>query len=243
MSGDPQVLPVAILCGGRGTRLSERTESLPKALVEVGGVPILWHVIGIYASQGFREFLLLTGYKGEQITDWVGGVEWPEGITVTCLDTGESTETGGRVLRAAEEMSGRRFALTYADGLADVDLAGELAEHERHGCLATMTVIRPELQFGLAQIDTDDRVRGFEEKPVLDGWVNGGFFVFEPEVQQFLDEDSVLEREPLESLAAEAQLRAFKHQGFWRCMDTYKDRQSLEDLLDDSPAPWGGWDR
>ncbi len=243
MSGDAQVLPVAILCGGRGTRLSERTESLPKALVEVGGVPILWHVIGIYASQGFREFLLLTGYKGEQITEWVQGVEWPDGITVTCLDTGESTETGGRVLRAAREMGGRRFALTYADGLADVDLATELAEHDRHGCLATMTVIRPELQFGLAQIDAEDRVHGFAEKPILDGWVNGGFFIFEPGVQEHLDEDSVLEREPLESLAAKEQLRAFRHQGFWRCMDTYKDRQALEDLLAAGPAPWGGWDR
>lgn len=243
MSGEAKALPVAILCGGRGTRLSERTESLPKALVEVGGVPILWHVIGIYASQGFRNFLLLTGYKGEQITEWVDRVEWPEGVTVACLDTGEGTETGGRVLKAAAEIGERRFALTYADGLADVDLAGELAEHERHGCLATMTVIRPELQFGLAQIDADDRVRGFEEKPVLDGWVNGGFFIFEPGVQQHLDGGSVLEREPLESLAAKEELRAFRHRGFWRCMDTYKDRQALEDLLDDGPPPWGGWDR
>ena len=243
MPGGHQPTPVAILCGGRGTRLSERTESIPKALVEVGGVPILWHVIGIYAAQGFSEFLLLTGYKGEQISEWAEAAEWPEGVVVDCLDTGEQTQTGGRTLKASEHFGQRRFALTYADGLADIDLAAELDFHEAHGATATMTVIRPELQFGLARIDDRDRVAGFEEKPVLDGWVNGGFFVFEPGVAAVLGEDSVLERQPLEDLANAGDLRAFRHAGFWRCMDTYKDRQALEDLLGDGPAPWGRWDR
>lgn len=233
-------MPVGILCGGRGTRLSERTESLPKALVEIGGVPIIWHVIDIYAAQGFSDFTLLTGHKGDQISQWVQSTDWPDDVQVECLDTGEETQTGGRVAKAFEHLGRQRIALTYADGLADVDLRDEIAFHERHGGLATMTVIRPELQFGLAKLDDEDRIGGFEEKPMLEGWVNGGFFIFEPEVARYLDHESVLEREPLEALALEGELRGFRHGGFWRCMDTYKDRQSLEDLVETGSTPWRG---
>ena len=236
-------MPVGILCGGRGTRLSERTESLPKALVEVGGVPIIWHVIGIYAAQGFREFVLLTGHKGEQIESWTSNADWPDGVRVECLDTGEETQTGGRVLRAFEHLGSRRIAITYADGLADVDLGAQTEFHQRHGRIATMTVIRPEIQFGLAKLDGDDQVLGFEEKPLLEGWVNGGFFVFEPEAARYLDRECVLEREPLQALAREGELQGFRHEGFWRCMDTYKDRQSLEDLIGDGSVPWRQWER
>ena len=222
--------------------MSERTESLPKALVEVGGTPILWHVIGIYAAQGFRRFLLLTGYKGDQIADWVENTAWPAGVIVECLDTGQNTETGGRTLEAARHLGDERFALTYADGLADVDLHAQIEFHESHGSLATMTVIRPEIQFGLARVAGDGRVEGFEEKPVLDGWVNGGFFLFEPGVESYLGPDSVLERGPLEGLARDGELHAFAHEGFWRCMDTYKDRQALEDLVQADAPPWRRWD-
>lgn len=243
MNDGNEPLPVAILCGGRGTRLSERTESLPKALVEVGGVPILWHVIGIYASQGFEQFILLTGHKGGQISEWVESFDWPDGVSVQCLDTGDATQTGGRVLQAAEHLGPRRFALTYADGLADIDLSAEIAFHREHDSLATMVVIRPELQFGLAHMGEGGRIEGFEEKPVLDGWVNGGFFVFEPEIAGYLASDSILEREPLQGLAAAGELNGFAHSGFWKCMDTYKDRQQLEDLVGAGSAPWGGWSR
>jgi glucose-1-phosphate cytidylyltransferase len=235
--------PVVILCGGRGTRLRERTESIPKALVEIGGRPILWHVIGIYAAQGFREFLLCTGYKGEQIEDWVGTQAWPEGTEVECFDTGLETPTGGRALMAAERIGDRPFNLTYADGVADIDLAALLDYHRAHGKLATMTVVQPELQFGLAELDSEGRVLGFAEKPRLERWINGGFFRFEPGVAAYLGPDSVLERKPLERLAAEGELQAFRHEGFWDCMDTYKDAVTLDDLWADGDPPWHVWEQ
>jgi glucose-1-phosphate cytidylyltransferase len=232
---------VAILCGGRGTRLQERTASIPKPLVEIGGRPILWHVIQIYLAQGLTRFLLLTGYKAEMIETFVADSPWPEGVDVRCLDTGLDTPTGGRIRKAAPELDGGRFHATYSDGVADVDLAALLADHERHGASATMTVVRPELQFGVAELNGDGVVRGFIEKPRSDHWINGGFFIFEPAVLDVLEEDSVLEREPLERLAADGQLRAFRHDGFWDCMDTYKDAVLLNDLWSQGRAPWKLW--
>ncbi len=233
--------PVLILCGGRGTRLREQTVEIPKALVEIGGQPILWHVIRIYAAHGFERFGLLTGHKGEMIRDWVAAEEWPGGLEIEAIDTGEDTPTGGRIALVADRVAGGTFCATYADGVADLDLAALLDFHAGHGSLATVTVARPRLQFGIAQLDGDDRVAGFEEKPQLETWINGGFFCFEPGVLEYLNDDSVLEREPLERLAAAGELRGFRHRGFWDCMDTYKDAVELNDLWARGEAPWLRW--
>jgi glucose-1-phosphate cytidylyltransferase len=232
---------VVILCGGRGTRLQERTRSIPKPMVEIGGRPILWHVIQIYLAQGFGRFLLLTGYRGEQVAQFVADHEWPRGAEIRCLATGLDTPTGGRVHLAAPELTGAPFCLTYADGVADIDLDALLACHAEHDGAATMTVVRPSLPFGVAQVDAGGIVRGFAEKPRSEHWINGGFFCFEPTMLELLTPDSVLEREPLERLAAGGQLRAYHHDGFWDCMDTYKDAVVLNDLWARRAAPWKLW--
>ena len=229
---------VVILCGGRGTRLRERTETVPKALVEIGGKPILWHVIGIYAAQGFERFLLATGYLGEMVEELVAETAWPERLEIACVDTGQDTPTGGRLARLRGQLDGETFCATYADGVADVDLDALLDFHAAHGAAATVTVVRPELQWGVARIGPDDAVEGFVEKPRSEHWINGGFFCFEPAALDYLDEDSVLERKPLERLAADGQLKAFRHEGFWDCMDTYKDAVVLNDLWSTGDAPW-----
>jgi glucose-1-phosphate cytidylyltransferase len=217
-------MQVLILCGGRGTRLNGER---PKPLIEIGGRPIVWHVVAIYAAQGFEDFLLLTGYQGEEIAEWAAGADWPAGASVQCVDTGIDTPTGGRVHRVRERL-GERFCLTYADGVADVDLAALVAHHEAERALATLTVVRPELPFGVAELD-GGRVTAFREKPIAEQWVNGGFLVLEPGALDYLDDDSVLEREPLERLAADGALAAYRHTGFWRCLDTAKDAQALEE--------------
>jgi glucose-1-phosphate cytidylyltransferase len=229
---------VAILCGGRGTRLQEHSPGIPKPLVEIGGHPILWHVIRIYAAQGYRRFLLLTGYRGEQIEAFARETYWPEGVEVRCADTGLDTPTGGRLWRVRDELAEAPFLATYADGVADLDLAALRARHEAAGTLAAVTVVRPPLPFGVALLDDDDSVRGFHEKPRAEHWVNGGFFSFEPGALSYLREDSVLEREPLERLAADGELAAFRHEGFWACMDTYKDAVALDDMWAAGEAPW-----
>ena len=210
---------------------------MPKALVEIGGRPIVWHVIGIYAARGFGRFILATGYLGEAVGEFVAGEAWPAGVEVECVDTGLDTPTGGRVARLAERLGGESFCLTYADGVADVDLGALLEFHRGHGAAATMTVVRPRLQWGVAELD-GDRIEGFIEKPRSERWINGGFFCFEPGVLGYLDEESVLEREPLRRLAADGQLRAYRHEGFWDCMDTYKDAVVLNDLWKSGEAPW-----
>ena len=234
--------PVAILCGGRGTRLQEHTHAIPKALVEIGGKPILWHVIRIYAAQGFRRFLLLTGYLGDQVEEFVAREAWPEPIEIECLDTGLETSTGGRVARAAGRLDGGSFCLTYADGVADIDLGAELDFHRERGATVTMTVVRPHIQWGVAVLDDGDRITGFREKPRLDYWVNGGFFVCEPGFLDELGSDEVLERGPLQRLSDGGRLAGYRHDGFWDCMDTYKDATVLNDLWDAGQAPWRVWE-
>lgn len=229
---------MVILCGGRGTRLRERTETVPKALVEIGGRPIVWHVIGIYAAQGFERFLLATGYLGDAVAEFVDGETWPPGVLVECVDTGLDTPTGGRLKRLGERLAGDTFCATYADGVADIDLDALLTFHAGHGSLATMTVVRPHLQWGIAEMGEADRVEGFTEKPRSDHWINGGFFCLEPGSLDYLNGQSVLEREPLARLAADGELHAYRHEGFWDCMDTYKDAVVLNDLWEVGEAPW-----
>ena len=211
--------------------------------MEIGGRPILWHVMRIYAAQGLRRFVLLTGYLGEMIESFVADAEWPEEIQVECLDTGLDTPTGGRVALAADVLRDGPFCLTYADGVADIDLRALLSSHSRRGRIATMTVVRPYSQWGIAVIDDEGRIARFEEKPRLDDWVNGGFLCLEPEFLSYVEETSVLEREPLSRLAADGQLNAYRHDGFWDCMDTYKDAVVLNDLWAGGNAPWAVWER
>ena len=222
---------VVILCGGRGTRLNGER---PKPLMRIGGRPLVRHVVAIYAAQGFDRFLLLTGHRGEEV---VAYADWPPGATVECVDTGEDTPTGGRVHRVRDRLT-EPFCLTYADGLADLDLQALTADHAASGALATITVVRPELPFGVAELDGEGRVAGFHEKPRAEQWVNGGFMVFEPAALAYLRADSVLEREPLERLAADGALHAYRHTGFWRCLDTHKDAVALEELWTSGRAPW-----
>ncbi|QEC48887.1 nucleotidyl transferase [Baekduia soli] len=234
--------PVAILCGGRGTRLQEHTRTIPKPLVEIGGRPIVWHVVRLYAQAGFADFVLCTGYLGEQIEAFVTGCDWPPGVRVRCVDTGEHTPTGGRLAAAGAHLGDAPvLCATYADGVSDVDLRALLAFHAGHGALATMTVVRPRLQFGVTELTADGRVTGFVEKPRSEHWINGGFFVLDRAVLGRLAPDSVLERGPLEALAAEGRLRAFRHEGFWDCLDTYKDAVELDDLWTSGAAPWKTW--
>jgi len=235
--------PVVILCGGRGTRLQERTREIPKPLVEIGGEPIVGHVIRLYAAQGFEQFLLATGYKGELISAYAREARWPRDVHVRCVDTGENTPTGGRISLLQETLERERtFCATYADGVADIDLGALLSSHREHGALATMTVVRPALQFGVTELDRDGRVTRFREKPRSEQWVNGGFFCFQRGALERIAPESVLEREPLQRLAADGELRAFRHEGFWECMDTYKDAVALNDLWATGNAPWKVWE-
>jgi glucose-1-phosphate cytidylyltransferase len=232
---------VMILCGGRGTRLQKNTRSVPKPLVEIGGRPIVWHVIHIYLAQGFRRFVLLTGHRGAEVEAFINSESWPQDTEIRCLDTGEDTPTGGRLHIAAAALELGAACVTYADGLADIDLAALLDFHAEHGAAATMTVVKPRLQFGVAELNGDSIVRGFVEKPRSEHWVNGGFFCLDSTALAQIGPETVLEREPLERLAAAGELRAFRHDGFWECMDTYKDAIQLNDLWAQGRAPWKLW--
>ena len=231
-------IPVVILCGGRGLRLQEHTQSIPKPLVEIGGRPILWHVIQIYALHGFERFLLSTGYMGDLIARFAQEESWPDGVTVEAIDTGEDTPTGGRIAKLGDLLQGGTFAATYADGLSDLDLRRVARHHAGHGGVATMTVVQARLQFGVCDLRADGRIGGFSEKPRSEHWINGGFFFFDPPALDYIQEDATLEREPLESLARDGHLHAYRHEGFWECMDTYKDALDLEDRYASGDAPW-----
>jgi glucose-1-phosphate cytidylyltransferase len=221
--------------------MREHTQALPKPLIDIGGRPILWHVINIFVAQGFTDFKLLTGYRGEQIEAFVSAQDWPAGVELRCLDTGEETPTGGRLARAAPQLGSEAVCVTYADGVADIDLDALLAYHRTHGAAATMTVVRPRLQFGVAELNGDGVITSFIEKPRSDHWVNGGFLLLERRAIDAIAPDSVLEREPVEQLAAAGELRAYRHDGFWGCVDTYKDALELGDLWVQGQAPWKLW--
>jgi glucose-1-phosphate cytidylyltransferase len=232
---------VAILCGGRGARLVQEAPTVPKPLVEVGGHPIVWHVMQIYLAQGFRRFVLLTGHRAWQVEAFVASRPWPAGTDVRCVYTGEDTPTGGRLHHAAAAIGAERFCATYADGVANIDLGALLDYHDRHGAVATMTVVRPRLQFGVARLNGDGSVRGFVEKPRSEHWVNGGFFCFEPAMLDRLGPGSELEGESLASLAEAGELCAFRHEGFWDCLDTHKDAVELDEQWARGDAPWKLW--
>lgn len=232
-------MKVAILCGGAGVRMGEATQAVPKPLMLVGERPILWHIMKIYEVAGCRDFVLLLGYRGEAIRRYFEQ-NAPSDWRMEFVDTGLDTPTGGRLYRARPQLRGSRFFLTYGDGVADISLGELLAHHERAGRVATMTVVRPHSQFGIVDLDGADVVTGFREKPRMNEWVNGGFFVMEPAFLDLVADDDVLERRPLEALTAKRELTAFRHEGFWQCMDTLKDLKSLNDLYA-SGAPWRVW--
>jgi glucose-1-phosphate cytidylyltransferase len=253
---------VVILCGGLGTRLSEETQVKPKPMVEIGGRPMLWHIMKIYERHGLADFTLALGYKGEMIKDYflnyharlsdltvslkTGAVDYKnptaEDWRVSLIDTGEKTMTGGRLLRLKPHLkSGGTFLMTYGDGVANIDIQALLAFHKSHGKLATVTAVRPPARFGGLRIE-GSRVTHFAEKPQSgEGWINGGFFVFEPAVLDYIEnDDTFLEKEPLERLAADSQLMAYEHTGFWHSMDTLRDKNTLEELWATGQAPWKG---
>jgi glucose-1-phosphate cytidylyltransferase len=237
VAADPRIV---ILCGGRGTRIARGDEDAPKPLVEVGERPILWHVMKLYADQDFNDFLLLTGWRSDDVAGAVSAFDevavgaW----SVECVDTGEDTPTGGRVDSVRGVLEGHgTFGLTYADGVADIDLRGELEFHREQAALATMTVTRPRSPWGEARLD-GERVTGFVEKPQLENWVNGGFMFLEEGALDFIGEDDVLEQRPLENLASAGELRAWRHDGFWDCMDTFKDALELNRLCAEGTPPW-----
>jgi glucose-1-phosphate cytidylyltransferase len=253
-----------LLAGGLGTRLREETEYRPKPMVDVGGRPVLWHIMKGYAHHGITDFVICAGYRGDVIKDYFlnfeghtqdftiklgnpseatfhGGIAEENGWQVTVADTGAETMTGGRVKRVEQHVAGERFMVTYGDGLADVDIAALLAFHESHGRLATVTAVRPLSRFGVMDMDDHGQVEQFREKPVTDDYVNAGFFIFEPEAFNYLDEECVLEQAPLEALAAEGQLMAFRHEGFWQPMDTFREFTMLNELWDSGNAPWKVW--
>lgn len=239
--GDKQLkaMKAVILCGGRGTRLGEHGRTLPKALSPIGGKPIIWHLLKIYSSYGMNDFVLCLGYLGDLIREYVGSLE--ENWAITCIDTGTDTNTGGRIKLIEDQLAGAdRFCVTYGDGLADVNIGNLIDFHRSHGKAATVTAVHPHSNFGLMELDAAGTVTGFREKPVLKEWVNGGFFVFEKRVLSYLDETSILEREPFESLCSDGEMMAFRHEGFWKCMDTFKDNLEFEQLWA-TEAAWKVW--
>lgn len=234
-------IPVVILCGGKGTRLG--SDGLPKALIEIGERPILWHIMKLYAHQGFSRFILCLGWGGDQIReafdDRPGGLVEP-GWDVQFIDTGLETPKAGRILRVSHLLEGT-FMATYGDGVARIDLRSLLDHHRKQGRLATITCARAALPFGLVEMEQDGSVMGFVEKPRIEEWINGGFFVFEREVLSYLSEDVELEQEPFEKLAADREMTAFRLEEFWACMDTYKEALMLNTLWEEG-APWRTWD-
>jgi glucose-1-phosphate cytidylyltransferase len=252
-----------ILAGGFGTRLSEETDIRPKPMADIGGKPILWHIMKIYSAYGFNDFVILLGYKGYYIKEYFANYflhqsdvtidignnkmevhnSQSEPWKVTLLETGLHTMTGGRILRAKPYIGNDPFLLTYGDGVANVDINKLVAFHKNHGKAITMTSVLPEGRFGALQTESDNRVSSFMEKPRGDGsWINGGFFVCEPSVFDYITDDTtVFEQKPLEKLASDGELYTYRHEGFWKCMDTLRDKTKLNELWNAGDAQWKVW--
>jgi glucose-1-phosphate cytidylyltransferase len=253
-----------ILAGGLGTRISEETESKPKPMIEIGAKPLLWHVMKIYSAQGIDEFVVCLGYRGYVIKEYfanyylhMGDVTFDmkdnrmevhqsgaEPWKVTLIDTGPDTMTGGRLKRVLPYVDGEEFCFTYGDGVADLDIGELIRFHREHGRLATVTAVQPSGRFGALDIGDGELIRRYEEKPKGDGgWINGGFFVLSPEVARYIDGDAtVWEQQPLQRLAQEEQLAAYRHSGFWYAVDTVRDKRHLQELWDSGAAPWKLWE-
>lgn len=257
-------MKAVILAGGLGTRISEETGLKPKPMIEIGGKPILWHIMKLYSAYGINDFIICLGYKGYCIKEYFANYflhmsdvtfdmadnsmqvhqKYAEPWTVTLVDTGDASMTGGRLKRVAPYLNlGEDFCFTYGDGVSDVDIAKTIAYHKKQDVLATMTAVQPPGRYGSLEIAEDGRVRRFQEKPKGDGgWINGGFFILKPEVINYIEEDNTIwEKEPLERLAHEGQLSAYHHSGFWQAMDTLRDKVRLEELWKSGSAPWKKW--
>lgn len=256
-------MKVLILAGGFGTRISEESDIKPKPMIEIGGKPILWHIMKHYSSYGHNEFVILLGYKSYVIKEYFANYylhnsdvtidtanqsmeihnNYSENWKITLIDTGLHTMTGGRVKRAKNYVGNEPFLLTYGDGVSDVNLDELVAFHKKHGKKITMTSIQPEGRFGALKIEGDNKISSFLEKPKGDGaWINGGFFVCEPAVLDYIENDeTIFERDPLENLAKQGELYSFKHEGFWKCMDTLRDKNQLNEMWDSGKAKWKTW--
>ncbi len=256
-------MKVLLLAGGFGTRLSEETDIRPKPMVEIGGKPILWHIMKLYSHYGFNEFVILLGYKGYYIKEYFSNYflhqsdvtfdfknnsteihnTTSEPWKVTLVDTGKDSMTGGRVKRAKEYIGDEPFLLTYGDGVSNVNIVELVEFHKSHGKLLTMTTVQPDGRFGAVEMEENGKVNSFLEKPKGDGgWINGGFFVCEPEVLDYIEDDkTVLEKEPLENLAKEGKIYTYRHSGFWKPMDTLRDKNELNRLWDSGLAKWKVW--
>lgn len=256
-------MKLVILAGGLGTRLSEETQLKPKPMVEIGGFPILWHIMKIYSNHGINDFVVCAGYRGYVIKEYFANYalhmsdvtfdmttgtceihrKRAEPWKVTVVDTGDNSMTGGRLRRVKEFLGEEDFCFTYGDGVGDVNISELIEYHKSHGKKATMTAVKPPGRYGALKIDEADTIEEFQEKPAGDGgWINGGFFVLKPSVIDEIADDSISwEREPLESLAAQHELKAFYHEGFWRPMDTLRDKTQLEEMWNSNKAPWRCW--
>jgi glucose-1-phosphate cytidylyltransferase len=254
-------IPVILLAGGLGTRLRESTEFKPKPMVEIGGKPILWHIMKTYSTYNIKDFIVCAGYKSEVIKDYFlnyksrnfdysvntlsNEVKYfgasDDNWNVTVSDTGELTNTGGRIFKVREYVKSDIFMCTYGDGIADIDISKLIHFHKSHGKIATVTVVKQPSRFGVVEISENNSVKLFKEKPLLDGWISAGFFVFNKEFLSLLNSESVLEKEPLMNLVEKNELMAFEHYGFWQSMDTYREQLLLNDLIQNMEAPWIKW--
>ncbi len=257
-------MKVVILAGGFGTRISEESEFKPKPMIDIGGMPILWHIMKLYSHYGFNDFIICAGYKQEVIKEWFGDYflytsdvtfdftqgnklivhnQRSEPWKVTVVDTGLNTMTGGRLKRIAGYVKNEPFLMTYGDGVGNINIDKLVEHHKKHGKLATLTAVQPDGRFGIMDMD-GDYIGSFREKSKTDtGWINGGFMVLEPSILEYIKDDTIMfEREPLEQLAKDRQLINYKHFGFWQCMDTLRDKQKLEELWTSNKAPWKVWE-